>query len=186
MSEYQYYEFCRLHSPMSKEAREVMHALSSRAKVGTHNATYIYNYTDFRGDEKKLLLDYFDVFFYVSNWGSLRLMFKYSIDDIDLNAIKAFDLDHTITSETHDHNFLLDVNLNNENYSGGWVEGEGMLADLLPLYVELKSDDYRFLEVSSALHEEFYNGHSLRLQELTSNRKKLSNAQVALLEYAIQ
>lgn len=50
MSEYQYYEFCSLHSPLSAAARKEMEALSSRTRVGTHNASYVYHYGDFRGN----------------------------------------------------------------------------------------------------------------------------------------
>jgi len=41
MSEYQYYEFCKISTPMSKATRELMYSLSSRANVGTHNALVV-------------------------------------------------------------------------------------------------------------------------------------------------
>ncbi|EKD72555.1 MAG: hypothetical protein ACD_45C00643G0004 [uncultured bacterium] len=63
MSEYQYYEFCSITSPISSEARKAMRSLSSRANVSTHGVSYTYNYGDFKGEPKKLLLKYFDVFF---------------------------------------------------------------------------------------------------------------------------
>ncbi len=47
MSEYQYYEFYRINTPLSAAARTEMISLSSRAKVGTHNASHVYNYGDF-------------------------------------------------------------------------------------------------------------------------------------------
>lgn len=81
MSEYQYYEFCKTHKPLSIYARNEMQALSSRAKITTHGASYEYNYGDFRGDPKALLLKHFDIFFYISNWGCIQLMFKYKTQD---------------------------------------------------------------------------------------------------------
>ncbi|MCW5590456.1 MAG: hypothetical protein KIT27_12460, partial [Legionellales bacterium] len=69
MSEYQYYEFCSINKPLSTEARKEMLSLSSRASVGTHTASYVYNYGDFRGKPKQLVLKHFDVFFYISNFG---------------------------------------------------------------------------------------------------------------------
>lgn len=62
MSEYQYYEFCSISKPLTREARMEMASLSSRAKVSTHGASYVYNYGDFKGDPKQLLLKHFDVF----------------------------------------------------------------------------------------------------------------------------
>ena len=55
MSEYQYYEFCKIHAPLSSEARKEMQSLSSRAKISTHGAIYVYNYGDFRGNAKEPL-----------------------------------------------------------------------------------------------------------------------------------
>jgi hypothetical protein len=63
MSEYQYYEFCRITTPLSSEARKEMVSLSSRAQVSTHGASYVYNYGDFRGNPEQLVLKHFDVFF---------------------------------------------------------------------------------------------------------------------------
>lgn len=90
MSEYQYYEFCCISEPLSAEARREMHSLSSRAQVGTHGAHYVYNYGDFRGEPEALLLKYFDVFFYIANWGTLQLSFKYSVQDINIAEVKKF------------------------------------------------------------------------------------------------
>ena len=52
MSEYQYYEFCRLNKPISAPAREEMASLTSRARITTHGASFVYNYGNFRGDCK--------------------------------------------------------------------------------------------------------------------------------------
>lgn len=82
MSEYQYYEFCKISAPLTAEVKKEMRSLSSRANVSTHGASYVYNYGDFRANPKELLLKYFDVFFYISNWGCIQLMFKYQRQNI--------------------------------------------------------------------------------------------------------
>ena len=87
MSEYQYHEFCSIHQPLSAAARKKMNSLSSRAQVGTHNASYVYNYSDFRGNPKQLLLKYFDVYFYIASWGTVQLMFKYLSTQVDLKKL---------------------------------------------------------------------------------------------------
>src|SRR5208282_745549 len=97
MSGYQYYEFCRIKAPISQKAREEMASLSSRANVGTHGASYVYNYGDFRGDSKKLLLKYFDVFFYISNYGTIQLMFKYKLGQVNIEELKKYDIKHVIS-----------------------------------------------------------------------------------------
>jgi len=90
MSEYQYYEFCKINRPLTIDARKEMYSLSSRAKVTTHGASYVYNYGDFRGNPKDLLLKYFDVFFYISNFGCIQLMFKYRNQEINIDEVKKY------------------------------------------------------------------------------------------------
>lgn len=73
MNEYQYYEFRAIDCPLTDEA---MRQLSSRVMVTPTSAAFTYNYSDFRGDPEKVLLQYFDAMFYIANWGSCRLMFR--------------------------------------------------------------------------------------------------------------
>ena len=138
MSEYQYYEFCKLNAPLTAEARKEMYSLSSRAKVSTHGASYVYNYGDFQGKPKELLFKYFDVFFYISNWGTIQLMFKYLEQQVDESALKKITIKHVIDCEKRNGHILLDISFSNED-GFGWLEGEGMLADFLPLYDEIKA-----------------------------------------------
>lgn len=94
MSGYRYYEFCRINKPISSEAREEMASLSSRARITTHGASFVYNYGDFRGKPKQLLLKYFDVFFYVSNFGIIELIFKYKVQQLELAELKKYCIKH--------------------------------------------------------------------------------------------
>ena len=150
MSEYQYYEFCRINQPISLAAREEMASLSSRARITTHGASFVYNYGNFRGDYKQLLLKYFDIFFYISNFGITKLVFKYKIDQVDLNELQKYYLKHVISCVQHDQHVLLEIYIHNEK-GRGWTEGEGLLPDLLPLYDEIKSKNYQFLHLVTAI-----------------------------------
>jgi len=123
MSEYQYHEFCRLNSPLPAEARKEMATLSSRASIGTHSVSYVYNYGDFRGDAKQLLSKYFDVYFYISNWGNVRLMFKYGNNDIDPEELDKYYIKYDVVEFEQCNDFsLLDINITMEE-GGTWVEG---------------------------------------------------------------
>src|SRR5690348_13842640 len=110
MSEYQYYEFCKINTPLSTETRKEMYSLSSRAKVSTHGASYVYNYGDFRGNAEDLLLKHFDVFFYISNWGCIRLMFKYTTQEVDAGKLKKYCIKHIIDCKIQGSYVLLDIN----------------------------------------------------------------------------
>lgn len=96
MSEYQYYEFCRLDKPLTDNGRAKRKSLSSRVKIGTHDASFVYNYGDFPADPIKILSSYFDVLFYLSNFGSFRLVFKFPVNEIDLAAVKKYCFDDVI------------------------------------------------------------------------------------------
>src|SRR5579872_4904010 len=111
MSEYQYYEFCSVNKPLSPKAREEMASLSSRAKISTHGASYVYNYGDFRGDPKKLVLKYFDVFFYISNFGGIRLLFKYPVDQVNVDQIKKYSIKDFISAKIQKEYVLLDIDI---------------------------------------------------------------------------
>jgi hypothetical protein len=181
MSEYQYYEFCRINQPLSKEARQKMHSLSSRAKVNSHSASYVYNYGDFRGKPKELLLNYFDVFFYISNFGTVQLIFKYTPKEINQDALKKYCIKHVIKVEQHDQNVLLDIYINNEE-GFGWTEGEGILPELLPLYSQIKNGNYQFLDLVTAVNEQFTGGDQNTLKNFLGKNNLISEAEQAFLE----
>lgn len=153
MSEYQYYEFCSLQVPLTTEAREELHSLSSRAKVTSHGASYVYNYGDFRGDKKALLLKYFDIFFYISNWGTVRLMFKYTTQQANYDELKKYCIKDVISCEKQQRYIILSIDIHNEE-GFGWTEGEGILPELLPLYEEIKAKNYQLLRLISTIHHE--------------------------------
>jgi hypothetical protein len=180
MSEYQYYEFCSINTPLSSEARKEMASLSSRAQVSTHGASYVYNYGDFRGNPEQLVLKHFDVFFYISNFGAARLLFKYPTHQVNIEEIKKYCIKHVISTEIHNENILLDIDVNNEE-GFGWTEGEGILPDLLPLYDEIKSANYQFLRLVNSIHEEF-NGKENAMKAFINETNILSVAQERFIE----
>ena len=179
MSEYQYYEFCSISKPLTREARMEMASLSSRAQVSTHGASYVYNYGDFKGDPKRLVLKHFDVFFYINNFGGIRLLFKYPVEGINITQMKKYCIKDVVSAKTQKEKILLDVDINVEE-GFGWIEGEGMLVDLLPLYDEIKTGNYQFLKLVSSIHEEL-TGEENTLKTTISKFKNLSAAQEAFL-----
>ena len=178
MSGYQYYEFCKMNTPLTADARKEMYSLSSRANVTTHGASYVYNYGDFRGNTKELLLKYFDVFFYISNFGCIQLMFKYKAQEINIDEVKKYCIKHVISCDAQNSRVVLDINFSNEE-GFGWVEGEGMLPDLLPLYDEIKTGNYQFLRLVAGAH------NANTSSSLGNNSGlALSQAQEAFFKYA--
>jgi hypothetical protein len=55
MSEYQYYEFRAIDSPLTADQRETLSSISSRARITSNTASFVYNYGSFHGDTEKLI-----------------------------------------------------------------------------------------------------------------------------------
>ena len=180
MSEYQYYEFCKLHSPMSKETRQIMYSLSSRAKISSHNASYIYNYGDFRGDSKKLLLEHFDVYFYISKFGTITLCFKYDENDLDLENLNQYCIKNVIEIKKYGNNLILDLHVCPEEGGCSWLDADEILPELLPLYDEIKNNNYQLLDIITAINNDF-NREESGLSNFIKN-KNLTSAQQAYVD----
>jgi len=144
MSEYQYYEFRAIDRPLTETQKSKISALSSRAHVTSHRASFAYNYGDFRGNPEQLMRDYFDAMVYVTNWGSRRLMFRIPLSLIDTKKAGRYciseEIDEIVTQET----VIFDLNFHDEDMSE-WTEGEGWLDGLVELREELIQGDFRVL-----------------------------------------
>lgn len=182
MSEYQYHEFCNLSKPLDKETRQVMHSLSSRAKVSTHSASYVYNYSDFRGDTKQLLMDFFDVYFYICNFGVIELKFKYKNSDIDADRLKRYCLNDVVYIDLTNNYTVLNICISIEDFDSPWLEADDFLPDLLPIYDEIKDQNYSVLDLISNLNNDLQNGESLDIQKYLKSKNR-TDAQKSLIEY---
>ena len=144
MSEYQFYEFKSIDKPLSQTEKETISGWSSRTQATSVGASFTYHYSDFPKDELIVVGKYFDAMFYLSNWGTRRLIFKVPNDLVDKNKIKQYCVEGL---EIHDYeNFILiDIWLEDEEGSCEWLEGEGMLSSFVTLRDNIISGDYRCL-----------------------------------------
>ena len=145
MSEYQYYEFQTIDRRLTAEEQAEIKKLSSRVQLTPTQAIFLYNYGDFRSKPEQVLTQYFDMMFYIANWGTWRLIFRFPKAIADPKWFQPYDLPDAVTiSQTHQY-VVLDINIQEEEGIGGWVDGEGWLSQLLPLREELLSGDLRLL-----------------------------------------
>ena len=96
MSEYQYYEFQIIDRPLTKAEQQAVSLLSSRVQLSSTRAIFTYSYGDFRGDPKELLVQYFDAMFYMANWGTLQLMFRFPKALIDVERMQKYCVEYQI------------------------------------------------------------------------------------------
>lgn len=145
MSEYQYYEFQAIDRPLTTDEQAEINKLSSRAQVSPNQAIFVYNYGDFRGSAEKVLTQYFDAMLYMANWGAWQLMFRFPTSLIDPELFKPYDLPDVITITKTANHVVLDININEEEGSSDWMEGEGWLSKFLSLREDLMAGDLRLL-----------------------------------------
>ena len=146
MSEYQYYEFRAIDKPLTEKEKVAVSALSSRAYVTSHVASFVYNYGDFRGNPEKLISSYFDAMLYMTNWGSRHLMFRIPAGLIDTGQVGLYCISEEIDRRTtKDKKYVIvDLEFDDEDLSE-WTEGEGWLDELVGLREELIQGDFRVL-----------------------------------------
>ncbi|MDA0268360.1 MAG: hypothetical protein O3A14_15735 [Cyanobacteria bacterium] len=145
MSEYQYYEFQTCDRPLTPAEQAEIQNLSSRAQVSPNRAVFLYNYGDFRGKPIELVTQYFDIMFYIANWGTWQLIFRFPKAIVDPQWFQPYALDNVVTLTETDEYLVLDVHIYQEEYANWWANGEGWLPRLLPLRDELIQGDCRLL-----------------------------------------
>ena len=148
MSEYQYYEFQAIDRPLTQEERAAICELSSRVKPTATTASFNYSYGNFRGDPKQVLARYFDIMYYITNWGTQQLMFRFPTSLIDREAIELYCIDDYISLSFVGDWAILDWEFSQEEGFDDWIEGEGILSELIGLRQEILQQDYRGLYLS--------------------------------------
>jgi hypothetical protein len=145
MSEYQYYEFQAIDRPLTEEEQRAVSRLSSRVDPHPRRAIFVYHWADFPARPKDILAKYYDAMYYVANWGTTRIMFRFPKSLIDTRQIEPYCLDDRISCKTVGDYVVLDMFRSDEEGYFDWVEGEGTLDGLLPIRDDILQQDYRAL-----------------------------------------
>lgn len=144
MSEYQYHEWQTIDRVLTIEEQAAVSHLSSHIDVSSSRAVVTYNWSDFRHDPRQVLLKYFDAYFYLANWGSLRLMFRFPEGILDKDDFLPYCVKEFITFDTEGNYQVLDLDFNPED-GGEWWESDASLSDFIRLRADLLEGDYRLL-----------------------------------------
>ena len=144
MSEYQYHEWQTVDRLLTPAEQAEIERLSSHIEVSASRAWVEYHWSDFKHDPRQVLLDYFDGYFYMANWGTRILMFRFPKGLVDEAPIEPYLLDEVITFETHGDYQVLALEFD-EEYGEGWMEAEGGLSGFIRLREDLIEGDLRLL-----------------------------------------
>ena len=149
MSEYQYYEFRAIDRPLTPDEMSAVGRLSSRVDLSPRHAKFVYNYSDLPTSVEKLLAKYFDAMFYIANWGSCQLMFRFPRQAVDLAEMRTYCqpmiIEEFMSISVEGDYVILNMQWHEEAPEWGWIEGENWLPQLLPLRDDLLRGDYRLL-----------------------------------------
>jgi hypothetical protein len=149
MSEYQYYEFRAIDRPLTPDEMTAVGRLSSRVDLSPQHAKFVYNYSDLPARATELLVKYFDAMFYIANWGSRQLMFRFPKQAVDLAQMRTYCqpliIEEFLSISTQGEYVILNIKWHEESPDWGWIEGEDWLPRLLPLRDDLLRGDYRLL-----------------------------------------
>src|SRR5579871_1845920 len=146
MSEYQYYEFMTVDRPLTPEQMSELRALSTRAEITPSRFTNTYNYSNFRGNPRKLMESYFDAHVYVSNFGTCTFMLRLPRTVLTDDTLARYATGDGLGWWSTDSHTILEWRLDGDP-PDEWVEGEGWMGQLLPIRDELVRGDYRPLYI---------------------------------------
>jgi hypothetical protein len=142
MSEYQYYEFAAIDRPLTEKEMDELGELSSRAEITPTSFTNVYNFGDFRGDPRKMMEKYFDLFVYVANWGTYRTMIRVPKWALDPKQLKPYVDGEVVLLHARGENLIVEFAAK-EEAPADWVEGQGWLQSLRPVRDALLAGDLR-------------------------------------------
>src|SRR5690349_14698398 len=149
MSEYQYYEFQAIDRPLDEAAQRALRQISSRARITAHSLVNTYQWGDFKGDPRRLIEDWFDLFVYWANWGSRTLMLRIPRRFLDPAKVEPYVVEDVLDVRTAGDYVIVEferpLDGSVEDYYGDEDEedGESISAPFAALRAELMRGDRR-------------------------------------------
>ncbi len=145
MSEYQYYEFVAIDTPLTPKQMAELRARSSRASITPTRFVNDYQWGNLKGDPVDWMRRYFDAHVYVANWCTCLLYLRVSKSTFDAETFRAFKTKAVFSVEQTKTHWLLGWELNeSDNYDlFAEEDGRGWMARLAPLRDELLRGDMR-------------------------------------------
>jgi len=145
MSEYQYHEWQTLERPLTAAEQKAVNELSSHIDVTSTQASVTYNWSSFRHDPINVLAKYFDVYLYLANWGTRRLVFRFPKGLVDVVAIEAYCDEYHTNIKTIGDVQVLEFDMDEEEGFDEWIDERGLLSTLARLRDDILQGDYRTL-----------------------------------------
>jgi hypothetical protein len=148
MSEHQVYDFRCVDSMLDAAQKRELRAISTRATITSVSFHNTYQWGDLKGDPRVMLVDHFDAFFYLTNWGSRWVMFKFPAALVPSEALEPYALSECLEVWEDEGHTILELHaMNEEGYFDEWWEYEESLDTLIELRADIMAGDHRALFV---------------------------------------
>ncbi|HEX2890013.1 hypothetical protein [Vineibacter terrae] len=146
MSEYQYYEFRAIDRPLDRAAQAALRKISSRGEISAHRFVNSYQWGDFRGDPRRLMADWFDLFVHWTNWGTRSLMLRVPRRYLDPTAVKPYVVKGVLEAWTVNDNTIIAFDRSPEEDLDPFLEDEAEIAQsMIALRDSILRGDLRLL-----------------------------------------
>lgn len=195
MSEFQYLEFYSADKALTNNQIKEISSWSNRSEVSKRRAVFTYSYADFPKDEEKVLVKYFDSFFYIANWGTTRLMFKIPKESSNYKEIKSYGIkvidsfENGMKVYSKSKHILIDIYFSEEEGYGWLDEEQSWLSELQELRNDIIKGDFRalFLIWLHGIHlkytyEDIGLDFEIEKEKIPPNLKKLNDRLESLIE----
>ena len=183
MSSFEYYEFRAIDKPLTEKEQNVISNWSSRTTATARRAVFTYSYRSFPYDEMETVATYFDAMFYMSNWGSTRLMFRFPKETISFDVLEPYCTEYGMVQCEERGDYVI-LDMMDEEADIYWVDGEGHLDEVLALREEIMEGDFRSLYLGWLKNLEYHDPIELEgveppvpagLNELTKAQRYFAN-----------
>lgn len=148
MSEYQYYEFQAIDSPLTRQQVDEVGKWSTRARITPTSFTNEYHFGSFRGDPLEFVRRYFDLHVYFANWGTRRWLFAVPRSTIDVECVEAYAVGDILDMRPSGKRYLIDISLSPDDGGDDFDLGQDTStwsADLAQLRRDVMDGDFRLL-----------------------------------------
>lgn len=144
MSEHQIYEFRCVDRQLGARERGELRKISSRAQITSTRFHNEYAWGDLKANPIDMLATYFDVFFYMANWGTRRLAIKLPRTALSKATIDAYTCD-SVEYHRRSDDVIVDIMSPEDDYLEEYWTYEDALDDLVGLREQLLAGDHRAL-----------------------------------------
>ena len=142
MSEYQYYEFLAVDTPLSEADQQQVRATSTRAHITSSGFINEYHWGGFHGRPLEMMKKFYDVHVYVTNWGTHQLMLRIPKSALPRPGEGDGFVDEMFSLEKAGKNVVLDITSDAEG-EDFTVPAESWMGRLTPLRQEIVAGDRR-------------------------------------------